>query len=96
MHYFYVLYSQKDNRLYKGVSQEVGARYLKHNMGGTTSTRNRRPLALIFIKEFDSKSEALKFERYSKTIEGGSKLHQNLIRLNILDEDGKLKLQVKE
>ena len=40
-------------------------------MGGTTSTRNRRPFVLIYVRKFEDKSLALKFERYSKTPEGG-------------------------
>lgn len=35
MYYFYVLYSLKDGKLYKGVSSDVGNRFLKHSMGGT-------------------------------------------------------------
>ena len=35
MHYFYVLYSLKDEKLYKGYSADLGQRFLKHHMGGT-------------------------------------------------------------
>ena len=50
MYYFYVLYSLKDNRLYKGYSTEPGARFLRHQSGGVASTRYRRPLVLFCIE----------------------------------------------
>ena len=90
MYYFYVLYSLKDGNLYKGVTRDVGDRYLRHNMGGNTSTRHRRPLALIYVQKFETKSDALRFERYTKTLEGGSELHSSLKSLDILNNNGLL------
>jgi len=91
MYYFYVLYSLKNGKLYKGVSGDVGRRFLKHSMGGTKSTHNRRPLVLIFMEEFVDKTTALKYENYTKTLEGGVELREKLIRMNIINEHGKLR-----
>jgi putative endonuclease len=66
----------------------VGERFLTHSLGATKSTRHRRPFILIFTKKFDSKAEALAFERYSKTLEGGSKLRTILVDLGILEANG--------
>ena len=87
-HWFYVLYSLKDQKLYKGSTGKVGERLLAHTLGATSSTRNRWPLILIYVKKFDSKSDALKFERHSKTLEGGTSLKAQLIALGILDTNG--------
>ena len=46
MHYFYVLYSLKDGRLYKGYSSNLIQRILQHGAGRNLSTKNRRPVAV--------------------------------------------------
>jgi len=89
-HWFYVLYSLKDHKLYKGICSDIGSRFLKHAMGGTISTRHRRPLILIYLKKFDSKSEAQEFERFAKTLVGGSHLREVLFSLGIISSNGKL------
>jgi putative endonuclease len=89
-HWFYVLYSLKDDKLYKGTCVDLGERYLNHVMGGTTSTKHRRPLVLIYIKKFDAKPEALAYERFVKSLEGGIQLREKLIQLGILAQDGRL------
>ncbi len=89
-HWFYVLYSLKDGKLYKGTCSDLGNRFLTHVMGGTLSTKHRRPLILIFIQKFDTKSEALAFERFSKTLVGGSQLKEKLIQLGLIYSNGNL------
>ena len=91
VHWFYVLFSLKDGRLYKGTCSDLGERFLTHSMGGTISTKNRRPLILIYTRKFDSKSDALAYERYSKSIDGGVQLREKLSQLSILGSDGKLR-----
>lgn len=92
MYYFYVLYSLKDHRLYKGYSANVAERFIKHQNGATTSTRHRRPLILIYLEEFTTKAEALQRERWAKSLEGGTSLRLLLQTANILGVDGKLKM----
>ena len=89
-HWFYVLYSLKDHKLYKGFCSNPLSRYYSHFNGGTISTRRRRPLVLIYIRRFDSKSEAMQYERFSKSLEGGVQLRQELILLGIINASGKL------
>ena len=89
-HWFYVLYSLKDSNLYKGTCSDLGDRFLNHVMGGTTSTRHRRPLVLIYVQKFESKAEALAFERFSKTLEGGPILRSKLIELGLISSTGRL------
>ena len=89
-HWFYVLYSLKDSKLYKGTCSNIGNRFLKHELGGALSTRHRRPFVLIYLKKFECKSDALKYESFTKTLEGGIALRNELKEANILNSLGKL------
>ena len=92
MHFVYVLYSLKDNRLYKGYTSNIQKRLLRHNSGGSNSTAKRKPFVLVHIEQFENKSDALKREIYLKTLEGGSRLIDYLKSKNILNENNKLKI----
>mgnify|MGYP001191602557 CR=1 FL=1 len=92
MYYFYVLYSIKDHKLYKGFSGDIPSRLLKHFNGGVNSTKFRRPLVLIHLESFDSKSEAIARESWSKSLEGGIALKQLLVSKGILDSNFSLNL----
>jgi len=71
----YVLKSEKDNKLYIGSTNNLSRRILEHNQGNVHSTKNRRPLILVFTEHFPTKAEALKREHYFKS---GGKAHQQL------------------
>jgi putative endonuclease len=71
-HYVYVLRSLKDGRLYTGYTTNLKDRLQDHNAGHTKSTRNRRPLELVYSERFESKKEAMERERFFKTPEGGA------------------------
>ncbi len=92
MFYFYVLYSLKDNRLYKGASADLPKRVLQHNAGMVKSTKNRRPLILLYFEIFDEKSQAFARERWSKSLEGGTNLKKLLKEKRLLKEDGSLNI----
>jgi len=82
MYYFYVLKSEKDNRLYKGFAKDVGKRVAEHNSGKVIATKNRRPFYLIYTEEFIDKEDAIKKEKYYKSYTGGKKLGKILERVN--------------
>ncbi len=42
------------------------------------------------LKKFDSKTEALAYERYAKSLEGGVQLKETIRPLGIIDQPGKL------
>ena len=68
MFYFvYVLKSKKDNKRYIGFTDNLERRISEHNSGLVKSTKNRRPLELIYFEKFDTKSEAMNREKYFKT-----------------------------
>lgn len=69
-YFVYVLYSIKDERLYIGYTSNLNKRIHQHNEGMSISTRNRRPLMLIFYEAYLFKHDALRREKYFKTSKG--------------------------
>ena len=49
-YYVYVLISEKDGKLYKGCTQHLKLRIERHNNGEVPSTKDRRPLKLIYFE----------------------------------------------
>ncbi len=90
MYTVYVLYSLKDNKLYKGITSNVVKRFIRHNQGGNKSTARRKPFVLIYLEQFENKSNAQKREAYIKSVEGGSKLKEYLRLQGILNENDQL------
>ncbi len=70
MYFVYVLKSFKDNKRYIGMSSNLKRRLYEHNNGLVKSTKNRKPLELIYFEEFSSKTEALKREKFFKSGSG--------------------------
>ncbi len=66
MYFVYIIQSIKDNSWYYGFSENPEVRLVFHNAGQSTFTKRKIPWELIFKRSFDSKSDALKFERYLK------------------------------
>lgn len=67
MFFTYVLRSNKDGRLYIGLTSDLKVRVAMHNAGEIESTKNRRPFALVYYEACTSKQKAEKRERYFKT-----------------------------
>jgi len=66
----YVLKSLKDNRLYIGSTENLLRRISEHNSGKNQSTKNRRPLILVYHEEFETIKEARIRERLFKKSHG--------------------------
>jgi putative endonuclease len=66
----YILLSEKDNNRYIGFTDDMERRLTEHNLGKVKSTKNRRPLKLIYIEQYENKSDAMKREKYFKTHSG--------------------------
>lgn len=78
MFYTYVLRSQLDGNLYTGYTKNIEARLLEHQKGNVPSTRNRRPLDLIYFEACLSQQDALHREKYLKTYYGKMFLRNRL------------------
>ncbi len=79
MCYVYVLISMKDNQLYVGYTNNLKNRFDAHLKGSVESTKNRRPLKLVYYEACLNKNDALKREKYLKTT-WGKRYLRNRIR----------------
>jgi putative endonuclease len=66
-YYTYVLRSEKDNENYTGYTKNLKLRFEQHQKGMVESTKNRRPLKLIYYEACLNQSDALKREKHFKT-----------------------------
>ncbi len=76
----YVLYSEKYDHFYKGHCQDLNKRLLQHNRGETTSTKPYIPWKLVYFESFETRSEAIRREKYFKTA-AGRRFLKNKIKL---------------
>jgi putative endonuclease len=67
----YVLYSVKFNQIYIGFTSDIANRFLSHNELATKGyTIRYRPWEIAHTEEFETKTEALKREKYLKSTQG--------------------------
>ena len=78
MHYTYVLQSTEDMRLYVGLTKDLKLRFEQHNKGLVDSTKNRRPLRLIYYEACLDREDASKREKHLKTYHGKMFLKRRL------------------
>ncbi len=68
MFYFiYVLKSEKDNKFYTGYTNNLKLRFEQHKKGLVESTKDRRPLKLIYFEACLLQKDATHREKYLKT-----------------------------
>lgn len=78
MYYVYILYSQKDGRLYIGSTSDLKARLQKHKNGYVVATKNRRPVELIYYEAYLELHDAKRRELFLKGGKGRSELKVQL------------------
>ncbi len=66
MYIVYILFSEKDKKRYVGCTSNINRRLDEHNSGLVTSTKNRRPLNLIYSEVYDNKIDALEGKLFLK------------------------------
>lgn len=77
-YYVYVLQSLKDRQLYTGYTSNLRKRLAQHEAGEVQSTRNRRPLQLIYFEGCLNQQDATHREKYLKTTYGKRYLKSRL------------------
>lgn len=70
MHYVYVLRSAKDGNLYTGYTTDLRQRVADHLAGRAPSTRDRRPLRLIYYEAYLLAKDAKARELFLKSGSG--------------------------
>ena len=66
-YYVYILKSLKNGDMYVGSARDFNNRFILHNQGKVRSTKGYRPWIVVKHEEFNSRSEAVKHEKFLKT-----------------------------
>lgn len=69
-YYVYILQSEKDSNFYVGYTNNLKQRLSFHNEGKVQSTKNRRPLKLVYFEGCLNQQDATRREKYLKTAWG--------------------------
>ena len=83
-HYVYILLSKKDNMFYTGYTSNLENRMQDHKKGKVASTKNRRPLLLVYFESCLNQQDATRREKYLKS--GNGKIYLNNRIRNFLKE----------
>lgn len=78
MYYVYIL-QLRDFTYYHGSAADLKKRIKDHRHGLVSSTKNLRPIKLVFYAAFKSKIKALQFEKYLKTTSGWAFRNKRLV-----------------
>ena len=76
----YVLKSLTDKIRYAGSGKAADERLRRHNKGDYRFTKGHRPWQLIHVENFESRSEAMKREKFLKSGQGRKWLDNNNIK----------------
>lgn len=78
VYYTYIIQLANGN-YYHGSTNDIKERYKSHENGEVQSTKNLRPIKLVFYAAFLSKKKALEFEQYLKSSSGFAFRNKRLI-----------------
>ena len=70
MFYTYILQSSKDRKFYTGFTKNLKLRFDEHQKGRVESTKDRRPLKLIYYESCLNQQDATHREKYLKSYHG--------------------------
>jgi putative endonuclease len=74
MFYVYILYSEKDGKLYIGYTPDLKKRIERQKKGYVWPTKNRRPIRLVHYEAYLSRHDAKRREIFLKGGKGHSEL----------------------
>ncbi|HDK27005.1 MAG TPA: GIY-YIG nuclease family protein [Candidatus Atribacteria bacterium] len=77
-YYTYVLLSLKDNNFYTGYTNNIKRRFEEHCKGYFESTKDRKPLKLIYYEACLSQAYATHRDKYLKSFHGKMFLRNRL------------------
>lgn len=76
--YTYVLLSEKDKKFYTGSADDLKLRFEQHAHGRVPSTKDRRPLKLVYYEASLNRKDARHREQYFKSYRGKMFLRNRL------------------
>jgi len=77
-YYVYVLVSMQDKNFYVGYTNNLKSRFEQHLKGLVFSTKDRRPLKIVYYEACRDKKDAMHREKYLKTYLGRQFLRNRL------------------
>jgi len=78
VYYTYIL-QLVNKSYYVGYSSDLRTRVRDHNRGLIQSTKNLRPIKLVYYSSFISKEKAVQFEKYLKSSSGTAFRNKRLV-----------------
>jgi putative endonuclease len=87
-YWVYVLQSEKAHRRYVGHTDNLAARLTRHNLGLVFSTAPYRPWRLVYSEKLETRSDAMKQERFLKSGQGREFIREILSRQSPPAEGG--------
>jgi putative endonuclease len=82
MYYTYILFSITVNKFYVGASENPHDRLKKHNAKNKGFTNQANDWQIVFIQPFETKSEALNFEKQIKNWKSSLKIRKLIQNYN--------------
>jgi len=79
MFYAYVIKSNESDFFYKGHCENLEKRLKEHNAGFTKSIKNFIPFHVVYFETFFTRNDAIKREKYFKTVAGRRYLKDKLV-----------------
>ncbi|HAX50282.1 MAG TPA: excinuclease ABC subunit C [Bacteroidetes bacterium] len=75
MNYFtYIIQSESTEKLYIGQTNNIQNRLLQHNSDISLSTKNKGPWKILFVKGFESRTEAILPEKKLKAFKNKQRI----------------------
>ena len=74
MYYVYILRSEKNAKLYKGLTEDLKRRVGEHNSGNSTFTSTNGPWKLVYYEAFLKKEDARREELFLKSGKGKERI----------------------
>ena len=84
MYFVYILENPLE-RLYIGQTDNVEDRTARHNRGGKKYTSAKEPWSVIYTESFATRDEALKREKYLKSLKNPKYIREHIIASQQLD-----------
>lgn len=74
MFYVYLIYSNKNKRIYKGFTKDLKNRMEEHNCGRVKSTKPYKPWKLLYYESFINETDARREELFLKSGKGKDRI----------------------
>ena len=87
MYYTYIIESETTKSWYYGHSENVKRRLDDHNQNRNKSTSNKGPWKLIFVRSFETKLEANRFELLLKKLRNKNYVNEKYSKYFLKDHN---------